>query len=162
MIGSHLISIEMSIPKDRALIKLARIKKRSLFCKIIFYSALTYFLILALVFLAGLVFSNKIVPVISSYYYSPEDSPAGIFHWFALIGTVLYLTATSGIILFILNRKAGFYIFFTASLIILSIDFAFFDFDWLRYLIHSGYIFILGIAHFSKRCYYKHDKFSGG
>lgn len=149
----------MSKPKDQALIKPTRIKKNSLLCKMISYSALTYFLILALLFLTGLVFSHNIVMAISSYYGPDEISP-DVFHWFAIAGTVLYLTSVAGIILFMLKRKSGFYIFFTASLIILSLDLAFLNFDWLRYLIHSGYIFILGIAHFSKRCYNKQDKSS--
>jgi len=142
----------MNTPEVQASLEPAGIKKKSFFCKIIFYSALTYFLILALLFLAGTVFSGKIIQAISSYY-GPEDGSPEFFRWFALVGTVLYLTSVAGIILFILNRKSGFYIFFTASLIILSLDLSFLNFDWLRYLIHSGFIFILGIAHFSKRCY---------
>jgi hypothetical protein len=130
----------------------ARIKKRSFFCRIILSMALTYFLILAILFLAGTVFAGKIVQAISKYY-GAEDGFPGLFNWFSLAGTLLYFTSVTGIILFMLHRKIGFYIFFVATLIIFSLDLAFLDFDWLRYLIHSGFIFILGIAHFSKRCY---------
>lgn len=144
--------MEINSPENQVALEHARIKKRSLFCKIIFYSALTYFLILSLLFLAGSVFSGKIIQAIGSYY-RPEDGSPGLFRWFALAGTALYLMASAGIILFILNRKIGFYIFFTAALVIFSLDLAFLNFDWLRYLIHTGFIFILGIAHFSKRCY---------
>jgi hypothetical protein len=114
--------------------------------------ALTYFLILALLLLAGSVLSGKIIHAISTYY-GPEDISPLYFRWFAFTGSALYLMSSAGIILFMLNRKSGFYIFFAAALIIFSLDLAFFDFDWLRYLIHTGLIFILGIAHFSKRCY---------
>jgi hypothetical protein len=138
--------------EDQVALTPARIKKRSFLCWIILSMALTYFLILALLFLAGSIFSEKIIRVIGPYY-GPESGNPVDFRWFALGGTLLYFTAVSGIILFMLKRKLGFYIFFTASLVILALDFAFLNFDWLRYLIHSGFIFILGIAHFSKRCY---------
>jgi len=144
--------MELNIPENQARFLPAGIRKKSLFCRIILYSALTYFLILALLFAAGTIFSGKITQIISSYY-SPGDNFPGYFLWVALTGTFLYFAAVSGILLFLFNRKAGFYIFFTASLIIFSLDLAFLIFDWLRYLIHTGFIFILGIAHFSKRCY---------
>ena len=131
----------------------ARIKKRSLFCRIILSMAMTYFLILALLFLAGSIFSEKIINMISPYY-GPGEKPSVIFNGFAWTGAVLYFMSSAGILLFMLNRKAGFYIFFLAALVIFSLDLAFLDFDWLRYLIHTGFIFILGIAHFSKRCYH--------
>lgn len=114
--------------------------------------ALTYFLLLALLFLAGLVFSRNIIQAIS-FYFGPEDLTPFLFRWFVIAGTSLYAAAAAGIILFLLNRKVGFYLFFIAALIIFSLDLAFFNFDWLRYLIHTWFIFILGIAHFSKRCY---------
>ena len=142
----------MIAPENQVILKPAGIKKRSFFCRIILSMALTYFLILALLFLAGAVFSGKIVQVLSSYY-NPDDSSPAIFHWFAFVGSALYLLSVTGIILFILKRKAGFYIFFIAALIIFTLDLALLNFDWLRYLIHTGFIFILGIAHFSKRCY---------
>jgi len=123
--------------------------------------ALTYFLILALLFLVGSVFSGNIIQAISSYF-GPEDASPERFRWFAIAGAALYSAASAGIILFLLNRKAGFYIFFIAALAIFSLDLSFLNFDWLRYLIHTGFIFILGIAYFSKHCYYKHDKSSDG
>ncbi|NTV84151.1 MAG: hypothetical protein HGA23_07620 [Bacteroidales bacterium] len=113
---------------------------------------MTYFLSLALLFLAGSIFSGKIIDIISPYY-GTEENPSLIFNAFAWTGVVLYFMASAGILLFMLNRKAGFYIFFLAALVIFSLDLAFLDFDWLRYLIHTGFIFILGIAHFSKKCY---------
>jgi len=142
----------MNTPENQSDPKQVRIKKRSFFCRIILSMALTYFLILALLLLAGSVFSGKIIQAISSYY-SPESLSPGYFRMFTFTGSGLYLMSSAGIIFFMLNRKSGFYIFFLAALIIFSLDLVFFDFDWLRYLIHTGFIFILGIAHFSKRCY---------
>jgi hypothetical protein len=134
-------------------VKQAGIKKRSFFCWILLSISLTYFVILALLFLAGAVYSGKIIVMIAPYYSSGEDLPR-LFNGFALSGALLYFLSSAGIILFMLKRKAGFYIFFLSTLIIFSLDLAFLSFDWMRYLIHTGFIFILGIAHFSKRCYY--------
>ena len=142
----------MNPTENQTVTEPARIRKKSLLCKIIQYSALTYFLILAFLFLAGSVFSGKIIEIINSYY-NPGDSFQGYFRLFTITGAALYLTASVGIILFINKRKAGFYIFFTAMLAIFLLDFSFLEFDWLRYLIQTGYVFILGIAHFSKKCY---------
>jgi hypothetical protein len=133
--------------------KPVRIRKRTLLCWIILCMALTYFLILAFLFLAGTIYSERIIRIISPYYQTGEDIQSA-FHGFSLTGAVLYFISSAGIILFILKKKAGFYIFFASTLIILSLDFAFLTFDWMRYLILSGFIFILGIAHFSKRCYF--------
>jgi hypothetical protein len=144
--------MDMNSPEKQTILEQAGIRRKSLFCKIIFYSTLTYFLILALLFIAGSVFSGKIMTVISSYY-DPGDYFRGIFLWFTLTGSAVYLAASSGIILMMNNRKAGFYTFFTAILAIFILDLYFLEFDWLRYLIHSGSVFILGIVHFSKRCY---------
>jgi hypothetical protein len=130
----------------------ARIRNRPFLCSIILSAALTYFLILALLFLAAIIFSGKIMDIIR-IYYDPEINLKGHFLWIALTGAILYGGSVAGIILFMLKRKSGFFIFFAATLIIFSLDFAFLEFDWLRYLIHSGFIFTLGIAHFSKRCY---------
>lgn len=128
------------------------IRKRSLLCRIIQVSALTYFLVPALLFLAGLGYSGKIIRFIEDYYKPGDISPEN-FTLVAGAGSFLYLACAAGIVLFMMKRKIGFYIFFLAALIIFSIDLAFLDFDWMRYLLHTGFIFILGIAHFSKRCY---------
>lgn len=142
----------MDIPENQTILEPARIRKKSFVCKIVFYSALTYFLILAFLFVAGSVFSGKIVEIINSYY-NPGDYFHGLFRLFALSGSILYLTASAGIILFMNNRRTGFYIFLIALLAIFILDISFLEFDWLRYLIHSGFIFVLGIAHFSGKCY---------
>jgi hypothetical protein len=132
--------------------KKSGVRKRSVFCQVILVSALTYFLIPALLFIASLAYSGKILQFIQQYY-KPGDLLPEYYIWVAAAGTLLYLASVAGILLFILNKKIGFFIFLLAAVIIFSLDLAFLDFDWIRYLIHSGYIFILGIAHFSKRCY---------
>jgi hypothetical protein len=133
--------------------KPARIRKKTLLCRIILCMALTYFLILALLFLAGTIYSEKVIQIITPYYPAGKDIESD-FHLFSLTGSILYFISSFGIILFMLKKKAGFYVFFLSAILILSLDFAFMTFDWLRYLIISGLIFILGIAHFSKRCYF--------
>ena len=142
----------MNSPEEQTNLEQAGIRRKSLFCKIVFYSTLTYYLILALLFIAGSVFSGKIIEIINSYY-NPGDYFHGLFRWFAFTGSALYLTASAGIIIMMNNRRAGFYIFFIAVLAIFALDLYFLEFDWLRYLIHTGSVFILGIAHFSKKCY---------
>ena len=128
------------------------IRKRSLLCKIIQISALTYFLVPALLFTAGLGYSGKIIRFIEDYYKPGDISPEN-FTLVAGVCSFLYFASAAGILLFMLNRKFGFYIFFLSAVITFSLDLTFLDFDWIRYLIHSGYIFLLGIAHFSRRCY---------
>lgn len=142
----------MKIPENQTRTEPAGIRKKSFFCRIILFSTLTYFLILALLFVAGSVFSGKIIEIINQYY-NPGKYFHGLFGLFAISGAILYLTATAGILLFMNNRKAGFYIFLIALLAIFILDFYFLEFDWLRYLIQTGFVFVLGIAHFSKRCY---------
>jgi hypothetical protein len=132
--------------------KQAGIRKRPLLCQVVLISALTYFLIPALFFLAGLIYSGKIIDFIREYY-RPGDISANNYMWVTGLGSFLYFTAVAGILLFLLNKRIGFYIFFIASVAIFSLDLIFLEFDWIRYLTHSGFIFILGIAHFSRRCY---------
>ena len=128
------------------------IRKRSVLCQVILVSALTYFLIPALLFIAGMIYSGSIIRFISEYY-KPGDLSPEYYTWVAVAGSFLYLASAAGILLFLLKKKIGFYIFSLSAVVIFSLDLVFLDFDWIRYLIHSGYIFILGIAHFSKRCY---------
>jgi hypothetical protein len=142
----------MNNQEDQPDLKQAGIKNRSLFCRIILSMALTYFLILALLFLAGSIFSGRIIEIIGPYY-SIENPFPPLFIGFALGGAALYFISSAGIILFMLNRRIGFYIFFVSVLVIFALDLTFLVFDWLRYLIVTGFIFMLGIAHFSRRCY---------
>jgi hypothetical protein len=114
--------------------------------------ALTYFLIIALLFLAGLLFSGTVNEVVGSYYGLEEEFASKYFS-FIITGTILFLTIVAGIIIFMMKYRAGFYIFIAAILVTIILDLTFLRFDWVRYLIQSGFIFLLGIAHFSRKCY---------
>jgi hypothetical protein len=127
-------------------------RKRPILCSLILAMALTYFLILFLLFLAALIFSGDITRTIS-YYSSEQDFKASGILWFVFTGLLLYLASSAGIILMMLRRKSGFFLFVLSALVIFLLDFLLLDFDWLRYLIHSGFIFLVGILHFSGRCY---------
>jgi hypothetical protein len=127
-------------------------RKRPLLCSLILSMALTYFLVIFMIFTAALVFSGDIIRAISPYL-SPGDFENRSVLLFALAGTFLFGGATTGILLFLFSRKTGFYLFFLTTLVIFILDVIFLDFDWMRYLILSGFIFILGTMHFSKRCY---------
>lgn len=130
----------------------ARTGKRPFLCTVILSIALTYFTLLALLFLSGLIFSGKIIAIITPYMVDSEKSP-GLFLPFALTGTLLFLTASAGIVIFFMKKKWGFYLFFAAALAIFGLDFLVLTFDWIRYLALSGFIFLLGMAHFTGRCY---------
>jgi uncharacterized membrane protein YgdD (TMEM256/DUF423 family) len=134
-----------------------KIRKKPVICSMILAMALTYFLVLFIMFFVALVFSGDITKTISYYYRGPDFNLSAII-WFTLVGTFVYLSGVTGIILMLANRKSGFYLFFLTALTILLLDFIVLDFDWLRYLIHSGFIFLLGILHFSGRCYIKRVK----
>jgi hypothetical protein len=144
--------MDIKSPDNQEVLKPARTRKKPLLCSIILYSALTYFLILALLFLSGSIFWGKVMESIKPYF-SPEETSPDNYKWFAIVGAALFSMASAGIILFILRKRIGFYIFIAAAVVIFALDFAFLNFDWMRYLILSGYIFIIGIAHFSRRCY---------
>lgn len=128
------------------------IRKRSFICHVIQSMALTYFLILALLFLAGLLFSDTLANALQPYYGAGFDIKSH-FKWFIVSGTVLFMMTSAGIIFFMLKRKIGFYLFLFSCVITLILDLSFLHFDWLRYLIQSGFIFLIGIAHFSGKCY---------
>lgn len=128
------------------------IRKRSFVCHVIQSMALTYFLIFALLFLAGLLFSNTVADALRPYYGAGFDMRSH-YNWFIITGTVLFMMSSAGIIIFMLKQKIGFYLFLISCVITLILDLSFLHFDWLRYLIQSGFIFLLGIAHFSGKCY---------
>jgi hypothetical protein len=125
---------------------------RPVICSIILAMALTYFLIMTLMFFAALVYSKEIIRA-TGHYYSPEDFDESGIVGFILAGTFLFMLSSSGIVLMLLKRRTGFYLFIAAVLAIFITDLVLLDFDWLRYLILSGFIFLLGILHFSKKCY---------
>lgn len=126
--------------------------KRPFSCRVILAMVMTYFFILTLLFLAALVFSGEITGIMENYFDPLEFKPQKI-KWFIVIGAILFSLCSIGLILQSFRRKGGFYLFFLTALVILTLDLIFLDFDWLRYLIHSGLMFLAGMVHFSKRCY---------
>jgi hypothetical protein len=120
-------------------------------CTLVHTIALTYFMVLTLLFLSGLVYSELIRDILNEY--AQPEAPGPGFLWLAASGFILFAGASAGLILSMRKRRGGFYITALVILAIMALDFYFFTFDWLRYLIHSGLIFLLGIAHFSGRCY---------
>ena len=56
------------------------------------------------------------------------------------------------------KHRAGFYIYLAAAILLLGTDLLLLEFDWMRYLVNSGFIFILGLVHFSGRCYGKQKR----
>lgn len=130
----------------------AKSGNRPVICSIVLVMALTYFLILALIFVSALVYSNEIIRA-TGHYYSPENFDENSIKGFIAAGAFLFILSSGGIVLMLLKRKLGFYLFIPAVLAIFITDLVILDFDWLRYLILSGFIFLLGILHFSGKCY---------
>ena len=139
---------------------LTRLGKRPFSCQVILTLVMTYFLILALLFLTALIFSKDIIRILENYFDPLVFKPQKVI-WFVITGTTLFSLCSIGLILQSFRRRGGFYLFFLTALVILTFDLIFLDFDWLRYLIHSGLMFLAGMVHFSKRCYTgKPDKIS--
>lgn len=126
-------------------------RNRPFICTVALSVALTYFLVLAFLFLSGLIFSGKIIDIITLYAHPQEKSP-GMFLLFTLAGTLLFLTASAGILVFLLKKRWGFFLFVAAALVILGLDLIFLPFDWVRYLILSGFVSLLGIIYLTGRC----------
>jgi formate hydrogenlyase subunit 3/multisubunit Na+/H+ antiporter MnhD subunit len=126
--------------------------KRPFSCKVILAIVLTYFLVLTLLFLAALVYYGEIIRIMENYF-DPQVFEAQKLRWFIIIGTILFSFCSAGLILQSFRRRGGFYLFFSSALVILTLDLIFLEFDWFRYIIQSGLIFLTGMVHFSKRCY---------
>ncbi|MBW6460155.1 MAG: hypothetical protein K0B08_06235 [Bacteroidales bacterium] len=142
----------MTSTAEQDLSKQARPGKRPFLCTIVLSMTLTYFLVLALIFLAGTIFSKDISEILAKYDSWNMHSPHH-FRWIAWIGTGLLLLSCAGIIVMLIKKRIGFYIFIAAAIVIFALDMIFFKFDWLRYIMHTGFIFITGIVHFSGKCY---------
>lgn len=126
--------------------------KRPFSCKVILAMVMTYFVILSLIFIAGLIFSGEIRRILENYVDPTLFKPHSIV-WFFTMGSLLFSLSSLGLILQSFRRRGGFYLFFLAALTILTLDLSILPFDWFRYLVHSGLIFLAGMVHFSKRCY---------
>jgi hypothetical protein len=132
--------------------KTSKYGRRPFSCKVILTMVMTYFFILALFFIAASIFSGEITGIMTNYFDPEAFNPSKII-WFVVIGAFLFSLCSAGLILQSFRRKGGFYLFFSTALVILALDLIFLNFDWLRYLIHSGLMFLAGVVHFSKRCY---------
>ncbi|MFO7613667.1 MAG: hypothetical protein R6W71_03410 [Bacteroidales bacterium] len=143
---------KMTSTAEQDLSKQTGTGKRPFLCPLVLSMALTYFLVLALLFLAGTIFSKDISEILAKYE-SWNNQSTHHFRWIAWIGTGLLFLSCAGIVLMLTKRRIGFYIFIAAALIILILDIIFFKFDWLRYVLHSGFIFLTGVVHYSRKCY---------
>lgn len=128
--------------------------RRPFIFSIFLFSAMTYFVILTALFLAGIIFSQNILDAVAPYELSGKLTSSNIL-FFLMAGSGLYLIISAGLVMFVLKRRLGFYLFLAASLALMIVDFIYMEFDWIRYLAVTGFIFILGIMHFSGKCYPK-------
>jgi hypothetical protein len=114
--------------------------------------ALTYYGILNILFLGMLVFSGYIRKA-TEHWFEAESITNTSLILFIVVGLMILFMCTSGITLFLNQRKGGFYLYLAGAVILMAADFFLLEFDWMRYLINSGFIFILGIMHFAGKCY---------
>lgn len=132
--------------------KRKRIRSRTFICSVTIVMAFTYFGLLFLLFASGLFYKGTLTGIFALYLPGDENLPKEI-GFFLISGFFLYLSAITGLIVLMLKKRAGFYIFILSAVLMLVIDLVFFDFDWLRYLIITGFVFVLGVFHFSGGCY---------
>jgi hypothetical protein len=130
------------------------LRQRPFLCRFFFLSALTWFGIYLLVFIALLLFSGRLAEIFS--WYAQPGVPGKIdIRLFAGAGTFLYLIVFSGLVIMYSRRPWGLSIFIPGLIALMALDFSFMNFDWLRYLVNSGFAFLVGILHFSRGCYKK-------
>lgn len=141
-----------SNPADQPKPQQTGVKNRPFYCIAFVTVALTWFLALFLLFLTGLLYQGRISGILS-LYESGDEKLIGSFTVFTSTGAFLFLAACAGLLVMLLKKRWGFYLFFGTSLVILGLDFAFLAFDWMRYLAVTGLIFLIGLSHFSRRCY---------
>jgi hypothetical protein len=114
--------------------------------------ALTYYGIINLLFLGMLIFSGSIRKATEPWFEKEGISNIGLI-LFILLGLLILIMCTSGITLFLKQKKGGYYIYLAGAIVLWIADFFLLEFDWIRYLINSGFIFLLGIMHFTGKCY---------
>lgn len=127
-------------------------KGKPFLCKLVIMTAMTYFGVFLILFLLGLIFTDRIYGILSTYLAEGEFDKGKYILIFG-VATLIYSLAWAGLMMMILNRKAGFYLFIVMVIVLIISDFFFIDFDWIRYLLNSGFAFLIGIVHFSGRCY---------
>lgn len=81
-------------------------------------ASLVFFLVLMLMFLAGLIWSDLIGEVTGYYLQETDDTAASVRNMF-LIAFLTHGCAFSGILLILFRKKAGFYLLGTACLAIM-------------------------------------------
>jgi len=69
------------------------------------------------------------------------------------VAVLILVLCNAGLLLMQWKKKWGFYIYLSGAIVLLVIDSFFLQFDLLRYLLNTGFIFITGILHFTGRCY---------
>ena len=116
--------------------------------------ALTYYGIINLLFIGMLVFSGRIRKATEPWFITEDLNHRRVL-LFIIAGVVIFTLCTTGIILMLKKYKPGFYLFLGGAVLVLVSDFFLLEFDWIRYLINTGFIFILGILHFTGICYRK-------
>lgn len=121
-------------------------------CRIFLLMALTYYGIINLLFLGMLIFSGRIEKATEPWFETEGFSNTTLII-FIVLGLLILLMCTSGITLFLQQRRGGFYLFLAGAASLWVADFFLLQFDWMRYLINTGFIFILGVMHFSGKCY---------
>ena len=129
-----------------------RTRSRTFICSVTLVMAFTYFGVFFLLFAAGLFYKGPLTGIFELYLPNEENLVAEI-DLFLISGFLLYLAAIAGLVILMLKKRSGFYLFTLSAVLLLLIDLSFFDFDWLRYLIITGLIFVLGVFHFSGGCY---------
>lgn len=88
-------------------------------------------------------------------YFEKENINEKTLLAFIATATLILLSCNAGILLILLKKKAGLYFFLTGAIILLVIDSFFLQFDVIRYLLNTGFIFIVGFLHLTGRCYGK-------
>lgn len=129
-----------------------RVKGKPFLCKLVILTAMTYFGVFLILFLGAFIFTDKIYGIIAPYF-SEGEFLKGKYLAIAGTGTLIYALAWVGLLMMNINRKAGFYLFILMVVIMIISDFFLVDFDWIRYLLNSGFAFLVGIIHFTGRCY---------
>ncbi|MEI6889793.1 MAG: hypothetical protein ACOYM0_08015 [Bacteroidales bacterium] len=94
-------------------------RKRPFFFELLCVFGLVYFLIYALLFIAGFFYSGWVTDAINLYTPVSQYSKTGVM-LFMGFSSVLFILAFSGIIVMLKMRKYGYYIFGVSSLILAS------------------------------------------
>lgn len=140
----------MAVMKD--LLESRRAKGKPFLCRLVILTAMTYFGVFLILFLGAFVFTGKIYGILSPYFAEGEFQKS---RYIAIsgAGALIYALAWAGLLMMMMNRKAGFYLFILMVIVLIVTDFFLVDFDWIRYLLNTGFAFLVGIVHFTGKCY---------